>query len=218
MENKVVRYSSKNELVLEQIRHEIMDGELQVGLVYSASKIAERLGVSKMPVNYAILKLAEQGMITQLPNVGFRVNELNWRQIEELMYIKNEMLKLTLRWLIPTVSKEEIQEMTRAVDLIFEAIEQDSKEQYLKSTKDFYLLFPRFAQAEKCYEYFERYWDFEGLYASDIHQNKEALFQLCEEHRALVDAVAQRELEKILQIADEHLAHSLRYLKKLKDI
>lgn len=206
-------YTSKNEIVFQLLREEILEGKLIPGTRYSATEIAEQLQISKTPVNYAILLLAEQGLITMLPNVGFEVKELAWREIEELMYIKNAMHKLALGWLMQVITKEDIAEFKKYLEKIKKSIEKANEKAYFMATKEFYFSIARKAGAKRCLDYYEKYWDYEGWYAVKIQENKHGLLALCQGHEKLIAALEGKDIPSLNLIADEHLEKSLILLK-----
>lgn len=70
--------------VAQALRAAIVSGEMEPGDVYSAPSLGERFGVSATPVREALLDLVGEGMMTTVPNKGFRVTEVSERDLAEI--------------------------------------------------------------------------------------------------------------------------------------
>lgn len=74
----------KTEDVAQLLRRAIREGVLTPGEVLVQEEIAERLGVSRVPLREALRGLAAVGLVQANPGRGFKVTELNVTEIEEL--------------------------------------------------------------------------------------------------------------------------------------
>jgi DNA-binding GntR family transcriptional regulator len=77
-----------NRQVAEVLREAIHSGELRPGELYSVSRLADRLGVSRTPVREALLGLADMGLVRIERNRGFRVVRRNPRHIAEVFHLR----------------------------------------------------------------------------------------------------------------------------------
>ena len=66
-----------SELICEQISDWIMDGTLEAGQRISEDELAERFGVSRMPVREAVRMLCAKGLMQSIPYVGSSVRKLS---------------------------------------------------------------------------------------------------------------------------------------------
>lgn len=66
-------YRSISEQIVEQLRLEIMTGELDEGIPLREQELSERFGVSRGPVRDALLKLGQDGLVNTRPNAGATV-------------------------------------------------------------------------------------------------------------------------------------------------
>jgi DNA-binding GntR family transcriptional regulator len=76
------------EQIAQALRAALVAGEMRPGVVYSAPTLAERFGVSATPVREAMLDLAKEGLVSAVPNKGFRVTELSERDLEEITEVR----------------------------------------------------------------------------------------------------------------------------------
>ncbi|MGH3383411.1 MAG: GntR family transcriptional regulator [Nocardioidaceae bacterium] len=74
--------------VTGELRDAIQRGELVAGERLVERKLAERLGVSHIPVREALAKLAEEGLVERLPRRGARVAVLSAEDLEELSSLR----------------------------------------------------------------------------------------------------------------------------------
>ncbi len=211
---KAIKFNSKNEIILEKLKKEILEGNLVPGKIYSATKLAEQLGVSKMPVNYAILILAEQGFVKALPNVGFEVNALDWDDIVELLMIKANLEKLCVKWVVERADDSDIKELKEHAKRIRDCVNNNDKDGCFATTKQFYLCICRKARAKRCEDYFDKYWDYEGWFTVNLEKNRNPLLKLCDGHDKLIEAIEKRDVKLAVRLADMHLKKSLVLLKR----
>lgn len=80
--------STLNRQVAEVLREAIHSGELRPGELYSVSRLADRLGVSRTPVREALLGLAGLGLVRIERNRGFRVVRRDPRHIAEVFHLR----------------------------------------------------------------------------------------------------------------------------------
>lgn len=66
-------YRSISEQIVEQLRLEIMTGELDEGTPLREQELSARFRVSRGPVRDALLKLAQDGLVSARPNAGATV-------------------------------------------------------------------------------------------------------------------------------------------------
>ncbi|MCT9821203.1 GntR family transcriptional regulator [Microbacterium sp. W1N] len=76
------------EQVADELRAAIHSGELAPGERLVERKLADRLGVSHIPVREALTRLAQERLITREPRRGARVAELSAQDLEEISSLR----------------------------------------------------------------------------------------------------------------------------------
>ena len=86
--------------IYDLIVKKIISSELKMGNKINMSSIAEEFKVSVTPIREALNKLTKVGLVKNIPNVGNFVVEINQKDIEEILYIRelieNNSLKYAL--------------------------------------------------------------------------------------------------------------------------
>jgi DNA-binding GntR family transcriptional regulator len=76
-------FRSKADLVTDFLRREIQEGRPRPGERLVVNRIAEQLGVSKVPVREAVTRLVGEGLLVLRPNVGPMVPDFSAHEILE---------------------------------------------------------------------------------------------------------------------------------------
>ena len=81
--------------IYQQLRERIVSVELVPGTAMSESRIAEGFGVSRTPVREAFKRLAEDGFLDVIPQVGTFVARIDLQAVRDNHFIR-ETLELSL--------------------------------------------------------------------------------------------------------------------------
>lgn len=107
------------EQVTDELRAAIHSGELAPGERLVERKLAERLGVSHIPVREALTRLAEERLITREPRRGARVAALTGQDLEEIASLRIVLeqfmaIRVQERW--TDASAERLQRIINAME------------------------------------------------------------------------------------------------------
>ncbi|MGI6029999.1 MAG: GntR family transcriptional regulator [Eubacteriales bacterium] len=72
----------------EAIKQNILQGVYQPGQMYSETRIAGELGISRTPVRDAILRLSQERYLDILPNRGFVLHQLTKEDVEQTIQMR----------------------------------------------------------------------------------------------------------------------------------
>ena len=125
--------------VSQALRSAIISGEMEPGVVYSAPSLAGRFGVSATPVREAMLDLVREGMVTIVPNKGFRVTEVDEASLDQVTQIRQLLEPPVVGRVTPHVPAEDLPALRQlAQDIVDEATAGDLVA-YTEADRQFHL-------------------------------------------------------------------------------
>jgi DNA-binding GntR family transcriptional regulator len=106
------------DLISAALREEIATGALEPGATIQMRPLAERFGVSSMPVREALRRLEAEGLVLFDKNRSITVTRLSAAELDELSIIRLELEPLALRLAIPNLidDADAMAELERLVD------------------------------------------------------------------------------------------------------
>ncbi len=120
-----IRRQSLAAAVAENLREQILNGELSEGEQLRQDAIAEQFQVSRIPVREAFLRLQAEGLITMAANRSAVVSALSPEQIEELFETRAVLESYVLRQAIPHLTKEHFQRAEKILREYERAVEEE---------------------------------------------------------------------------------------------
>ena len=81
-------YQLLQDRIYSILKRKILSGGLQPGIIYSETKTAAELGVSKTPVKAAILRLSQDDFVDIIPSRGFRLRQMTQEDVIETYHVR----------------------------------------------------------------------------------------------------------------------------------
>jgi len=105
--HRIRRYSTTPDLIAESLRDEILRGEIPPGQALRQEELAERFGVSRLPVRDALLRLEAQGLVHVYPNRGAFVISLSADDVREVYEMRVLLEGDMLERAVPLMSDDD---------------------------------------------------------------------------------------------------------------
>ncbi len=127
---------SAEEQVYEVLRDEILHG-MEPGLPLRLAEIADRLGVSTMPVRAALMRLESDGLVRQQPRRGAIVAPLDVEDIQEIQSIRCGIEGLAARLGAAAIDPVGLGRMAELLSVLESAAQRRDLDQYLHIATEF---------------------------------------------------------------------------------
>ena len=108
------RPGTMQEHALEWLRRAIVAGELRPGERVGQDEVAERIGVSIVPVREALRVLEQEGQLTYIPRRGYFVVDLRVEDLEEIYALREVLESRAVRQALPTIDDVALQRIELA--------------------------------------------------------------------------------------------------------
>lgn len=95
----------------QQIREEILRGDLSIGDVLSRRRLAQRLNMSFLPITIALKCLETEGIVESRPRIGTRVRVPNEQDVRDSNVIREALESQAARLCAQNVTEEEKQQL-----------------------------------------------------------------------------------------------------------
>lgn len=192
--------------VYDALRSEIISLGLPPGATIDEQQLSQRFNLSRTPIREAMVRLAAEGLITNLPNRGAMVSQIDFLGLPQYFDALSLMYRVTTRLAAIHHAPAQIEEI-RALQADYAAA-VDSRDVVAMITvnRDFHMAIARAAGNRYFTDLFARLLD-EGLrilrlYYSSFHD--ELPRQYVQEHDAMIAAIKARDAELAEQIAAAH--------------
>src|SRR5215831_11085296 len=97
--------------IVDVLRDEIIQGQLEPGERVLETDLARRFGVSRQPVREAIRTLEREGLLTNLPNRGTFVTRVSWEDALAIQDVRAELEGLAARLAVANLTSDDFKRM-----------------------------------------------------------------------------------------------------------
>lgn len=106
-------YRTIREQIVEQLRKEVMSGQLAEGDPLREESLARRFGVSRGPIRDALLQLTQEGLLVSRPNSGAKVGPSPSVVLQPLLVdLRRQIESYALGRVFETQTDEDLVELT----------------------------------------------------------------------------------------------------------
>ncbi|MDF9816185.1 GntR family transcriptional regulator [Streptomyces sp. SPB162] len=189
------------------LRAALIAGELRPGVVYSAPALAADFGISATPVREAMLDLAREGLVEPVRNKGFRVTEMNERDLDQYTEIRALIEVPTVGRVTRTATPEQLEELRPVAEEIVAAARAHDLIGYLEADRRFHLTLLGLAGNERLVEAVGDLRKRSRLYGLTRLDERGELVSSAEEHVELLDLMVAGDAEAAEECMARHLGH-----------
>ena len=205
---KLDSYQPLREVVCETLRDAIRKGTLKPGERLMEIQLAEELGVSRTPVREAIRKLELEGYVIMMPRRGTYVANLSIRDVNEVVEIRTSLDSLASGLAAERITDEELERLQRLLVAIGGYIEANDMEKIVETDTEFHDLLYQASRNSRLVGIIFNLREQLTRFRSTSMAFPGRLKATLEEHRRIVDAIAQGDVAEAQAAAEYHMEKS----------
>jgi GntR family transcriptional regulator, vanillate catabolism transcriptional regulator len=210
------------------LRDLILSGELLPGERISENLVAQRLNASRTPVRAALMRLASEGLLDRIPSGGFTVRAFTEHDIIDAGEVRGSLEGLAARLAAERgVSSDKLNKLRDAVQGIDRLFASEDRNFDVQAYIAFNAIFHETIHAASDSVILRRQLDqlMSLPFASpsafiELDDSRPSLRTILivaqEQHRAVLEAIEQRQSARAEVVMREHAQNSQRYILKIK--
>ncbi len=202
------KYSLRGK-VFSKIREDILSGNYSEHDELREAAISKELGVSRTPVREALRQLELEGLVTIIPNKGAYVNGITARDIYDIYVIRSYLEGLCAKWACEHITDEQIEELEEITYLCEFHIQKEHWDQIFELDNRFHLLLYEACGSRILEHILADYHHYVERVRKNTLSSKERASMACQEHKAILESVKNKDEDKAEKLANDHIFKSL---------
>ena len=202
------------EIVYEELKRQILVGEIAPGTRMMEVDLAEEMGVSRTPVREAIRKLEKEGLVTIEPRRGAYASDISIKDILDVLEVRQNLEGMAASLAARKVTEEEKQDFIRANAAYKAAILSGNTDEIIKNDEYFHQLIVNYSDNKTLTQLLSQVQElalrFRYIYYDDFSRYE----RMPKEHEEIEEAILSGDIAKAKIVAEEHVAHLKEFVIK----
>jgi DNA-binding GntR family transcriptional regulator len=203
------RPPTAQEAVLAELRRSIVTGELKPGEQILQDALADRFGVSRVPLREALKILEGEGQVTYQPHRGYFVTELDVDDLREVYRIRDLLESEAVRVAVPLLTDSDLDRLEAAADGVDRADQSGDLLAMTQANREFHFTLLEAADMPRLVRLSRVLWDATDAYRSRYYSDAGHRQSVHDEHRAVVAAARARDAEEVVSLLRNHREHAV---------
>jgi len=190
-------------MVYISLRSSILSLNLVPGTAINEKDICLRYNVSRTPVREAFIALSKEALITVMPQKGSMVSCIDLNRVKQEQFLRESLETAAIKLFIKEYKTPQIDELEKFIDLQIKACDSRKPELFNKLDDLFHRVF--FGSQNVAWEAMQNtcgHYHRIRILAIWIHG---IIGDIIEEHKNILNAVKQRDVEKSLAYLNSHI-------------
>jgi DNA-binding GntR family transcriptional regulator len=196
-------FQSSAARIASQLRAEILHGDVAPGSKLAQVGLADRFGVSRIPVRDALAILAGDGLVQPLSNSTAVVTRMSVEELQELYDLRGSIEPRTTEIAVPNVGRADILYMRKQLAIMAEPLNART---WLAANTEFHAAVYRRANRPRTIELIEHLRRLTDRY---VYLHLEVIGRaghINSEHEEILAAVERRDAAGAARLTSKHLA------------
>jgi DNA-binding GntR family transcriptional regulator len=193
------------ERVHEYLRDEILADRLPPGTELQEAALAEALGVSRGPVREALGRLSAEGLVTIRPRNGAVVRSFSKEEFIEAYQVREALETFAIRLAVPRLTTADIQTLHVLIEQMAAQAEVGNVKGFFETNAAFHDTLVKASGNRQLWDLYHRVARQMGRYQMRSLALRGNLQQSVVEHRAILDAAKEGDVERAAQLLSEHI-------------
>jgi len=195
-----------------EIRRRILNYDYPPGTSLSIRKLAQELGVSTTPVREALLRLEDEGLVDRSPNNSARVAAITYRDYQDIFPLRLVLARQSAQLASQRISPAELAECDELLSELRQVEDFQSVNRIDLQLHSILYTATRNQFLQRAFVYIR----FQATYAYGLRAQQKILAdQICDEWRAILDAIRSSDGNKAADLIESHVQRSVEELQRL---
>ena len=201
-------YKPLREIVSDALRQAIRDGTLPPGERLMEIPLAEELGVSRTPIREAIRILEQEGLVVMIPRRGTYVADMSLKDVTEVFELRSILEELAAELAAERITNEEIEALEQHLVEIGNYMNENNLNKVVQADILFHEILYKASRNDRLVEMINNLREQTLRFRTLSMSQTGRLAKTWDEHRQLVEAISDRDVERARQIARIHMEES----------
>lgn len=188
--------------VADAVRTRVISGQLPAGTRIDQDALAAEFSVSRMPVREALRQLGAEGFVTIVPHRGAIVTALSPAEVEEIYEIRAALEGVAARHASQALTADDLDRLRKVLAAMRNEKEIDT---WVALNAEFHNAINQASMRPRLLELIQRFREqsqpYIRLYVQRLHKSAQAR----KEHRAILEALADRDADRAEAAVRAHL-------------
>jgi DNA-binding GntR family transcriptional regulator len=202
---KIQVHRPLREEVYDALRRAIVNGELSPGIRVVETELATQLGISRTPIREAFRKLEAEGFLSKGPGSSLVVSQMSLRDVEETFRIRAVLEGFAARLAAERAAPEDVEEIEEILKRTEGLVGKEAPEQLLEWNTRFHDGLNALSGSAQLQQLLQSIHDKILRYRRITLEVGPARKQWLEEHRAILQAVRDRDPDRAERLTMQHV-------------
>ena len=194
--------------IADVVRERILKGEYEIGEKIKENQIASELKVSCTPIREAFKLLENEGLIDYIPNRGCFAKGFTKQDVDDIYAVREALEELAVRWAVARITEPELTALEEQVDLMEFYTKKKDKKRVLELNTSFHEVIYASARSRFLAQVLRSYKEYIEKTRKSIFYEQSYLEGILSEHRAIFEAIKDRDEERAVEAISKHLEAS----------
>lgn len=195
------------EIVYEELKRQILVGEIAPGTRMMEVDLADEMGVSRTPVREAIRKLEKEGLVTIEPRRGAYASDISIKDMLDVLEVRQTLEGMAASLAARKVTEEEKRDFIRASKAYNDAVASGNTDEIIKCDELFHQLIVNYSDNKTLETLLSQVQElalrFRYIYYDDFSRYE----RMPREHEEIEEAILSGDTAKAKVVAENHVAN-----------
>ncbi|MBR4410653.1 MAG: GntR family transcriptional regulator [Firmicutes bacterium] len=194
------------EIVYEELKRQILVGEIAPGTRMMEVELADVMGVSRTPVREAIRKLEKEGLVTIEPRKGAYASNISIKDMVDVLEVRQGLEGMAAAIASGKITERQKAELLNVVEKYKAAVESANIEEIIKYDEEFHSMIISISGNKTLMQVFSTVQElalrFRYIYYDDFNRYE----SMPREHQLIEEAIMSGDAEKARVAAGDHVS------------